>query len=147
MVVSPGAKRRMRIRTYSELIAFPTFDERYEYLRLGGSVGETSFGFDRYLNQMLYKSREWRITRNQIITRDDGRDLGIDDRIIGDRIVIHHMNPIAAQDIEDGNPDIFDPRFLICVSERTHQAIHYGDKSLLPRPLIERRPGDTCPWG
>ena len=136
----------MRVRTYSELLAFPTFEERYEYLRLGGSVGEASFGFDRYLNQMLYKSREWGMTRNHIITRDDGRDLGIDDRVVGDRIVIHHMNPITAQDIENGNPDIFDPRFLICVSERTHRAIHYGDKSLLPRPLIERRPGDTCPW-
>lgn len=133
-------------RTYNELIRLPTFDERYEYLRLGGSVGETSFGFDRYLNQMLYKSREWLSVRSKVIVRDDGRDLGIPDRYIGERMVVHHMNPISAEDIEEGNPDIFDPRFLICVSDNTHKAIHYGDSSLLPKPIVERRPWDTCPW-
>lgn len=136
----------MRTRTYEELLRFRSFEERYEYLKLIGVVGESSFGFDRYLNQNLYRSREWLSVRNQVIVRDDGRDLGIADRWIGDRIVVHHMNPISVEDIEDGNPDIFDPRFLICVSDRTHKAIHYGDAKLLLQPFVERRPGDTCPW-
>ena len=146
MVEIQEAVKVTKNRTYNELIRLPTFDERYEYLRLGGSVGETSFGFDRYLNQMLYRSKEWLSVRNQVIVRDDGRDLGIADRWIGDRIVVHHMNPISVEDIENGNPDIFDLRFLICVSDNTHKAIHYGDISLLPKPLVERYPGDTCPW-
>ena len=135
-----------KIRTYKELIRLPTFEERYEYLRIGGQVGDSSFGFDRYLNQALYRSREWLSIRNTIIVRDDGCDLGIADRSIGNRIVVHHMNPITVEDIEDHNPDVFDPRYLICVSDLTHRAIHFGDQSLLPKAPVERRPGDTCPW-
>lgn len=137
---------RTKIRTYQELIRLPTFEERYEYLRIGGNVGESSFGFDRYLNQALYKSREWLSVRDLVIVRDNGYDLGVDDRSIGNRIVVHHMNPITAEDIENGNPAVFDPRYLICTAGLTHRAIHFGDKSLLPKPPIERRHGDTCPW-
>ena len=136
----------MSIKTYSELKELKTFKERYDYLKLAGSVGEETFGSLRYLNQAFYTSYEWKRIRREIILRDCGCDLGVEGYELQKYVVIHHMNPITAQDIENGNPDIFDPRFLICVSERTHRAIHYGDKSLLPRPLIERRPGDTCPW-
>jgi hypothetical protein len=136
----------MKIRTYSELRRIPTFEERYQYLRLTGMVGETSFGFDRYLNQMLYRSKRWLRTRDEIIIRDRGCDLGVKDYEIYGKIIIHHMNPITVDDIVTESDEIFDPRFLICTSPNTHNAIHFGSESLLPQLPIERRPNDTCPW-
>lgn len=133
-------------RTFTELSKLKTFEERYRYLRLAGIVGEATFGYDRYLNQMLYTSDKWRKARQLVIIRDNGCDLGIEDYQINDKVIIHHMNPITIEDIENGNPDIFNPEYLICVSDRTHKAIHYGDENLLPKKPIERRPGDTCPW-
>lgn len=136
----------MRIRTYSELRRLKTFEERFEYLKLSGIVGGTTFGSDRYLNQMLYTSQRWRKIRRQVIIRDNGCDLGIEGYEISDRIIIHHLNPISVDDILNENDDIFDLRFLVCTSERTHNAIHFGDSSLLPKGPIERKPNDTCPW-
>lgn len=136
----------MKIKTYSELITLPTFEERFRYLQLDGTVGKSTFGFDRYLNQKFYTSKEWKKIRNEIILRDNGLDLGIEDHPIVGKIYIHHMNPIMAKDIVDQTRYLLDPEFLICVSHITHNAIHYGDENLLPRPLIERRPNDTCPW-
>ena len=136
----------MAQRCYRELRRLPTFKERYDYLRIGGLVGESTFGFERYLNQMLYSSAQWRKVRDQVIIRDNGCDLGIEDFQIHDRIVIHHMNPITVEQIEESASEIFDPEFLICCSYQTHNAIHYGDQSLLPQLPIERRPGDTCLW-
>lgn len=137
---------RMIIRTYSELILLPTFEERYRYLRLGGSVGEATFGYDRYLNQTFYKSDEWLSVRDEVIERDRGCDLGILDREIYDRILVHHMNPITAADIINRNPRILDPEYLITVSHMTHEAITYGDESLLITAPVERSRNDTCPW-
>lgn len=134
------------IRTYSELSRLHTIEDRYKYLRLGGQVGETSFGFDRFLNQAFYKSREWLSARDKVLVRDNGYDLGIREYPIGGMIFVHHMNPITVNDIEDGNPEIFDPRYLVCCSKLTHDAIHFGDASLLPKPPIERQQWDTCPW-
>lgn len=134
------------IRTYSELSALQTFIDRYNYLRLGGIVGDVSFGFDRYLNQTLYRSKEWKNVRDKVIVRDGGFDMGMEGWPVGDKILIHHMNPITEEDIVKRNPVIFDPEYLICVSHMTHNAIHYGDSGLLPKPPIERRPNDTCPW-
>ena len=134
------------IRTYSELRTYKTFIDRYNYLKLRGSVGIETFGFDRYLNQVLYRSRRWRRTRDGIILRDNGCDLGIEGYDIYDKIIIHHMNPLTIEDIEDDVDEIYDPEFLISVSFNTHQAIHYGDESLLPKEPIERKPYDTCPW-
>lgn len=134
------------IRTYSELSRIKGFIERFEYLKLSGVVGESTFGFDRYLNQSLYRSTEWRRARDSVLIRDDGLDMGVEGYPAGDRMVIHHMNPLSARDIEDGNPDIFRVEYLVCVSFSTHNAIHYGDASLLPKPPVERTPGDTCPW-
>lgn len=134
------------IRTYSELITFPTMKERFRYLKIGGSIGEITFGFDRYLNQALYTSKEWRELRHHIIKRDEGNDMALDGWSIGDRIVIHHINPLTIDDVDSRNPDIFNPEYLVCVSLNTHNAIHFGDESLLPKPLVERRPWDTCPW-
>ena len=136
----------MAIRRYSELERLKTFEERYEYLRIGGHVGEAVFSFDRYLNQALYTSQRWRLLRNEIIIRDNGCDLGIEGYDIYDKIIIHHMNPITREQIRDPDDSIFDPEYLICVSNQTHQAIHYGDASLLPRGPVVRRPNDTCPW-
>jgi hypothetical protein len=136
----------MKIRTYSELRRIPTFEERYQYLRLTGMVGETTFGFDRYLNQILYTSSRWRRTRDNIIIRDDGCDLGMRDYEINGIIYIHHMNPLTIEDVGFDRPIIYDPRFLICTSFNTHNAIHFGSESLLPQLPIERRPNDTCPW-
>ena len=135
------------IRTYSELIRMPTFRERFEYLRLGAKIGEATFGFDRWINQGFYRSREWKKIRDQVIMRDNGCDLAIEDRVIYDRIEIHHINPINVEDIEDGNEILLDLENLVCCSPMTHKAIHYGDASLLTRsePNI-RRPNDTCPW-
>ena len=134
-------------RSYRELVRLPTFQERYEYLRLSGIVGQATFGSDRYLNQALYTSPEWKSFRNRIIIRDNGCDLGIEGRdVLGDRIIIHHINPLTVEDVEKRSPVIFDPDNVICVSHNTHQAIHYGDRSLLPKDPVERTPNDTCPW-
>lgn len=133
-------------RSYKELLQLETFEERYEYLKLNGVVAEDTFGSKRYLNQMLYTSPEWRSIRDTIIVRDSGCDLGIIDRPIYDKIYIHHINPITIDDILDGNPIVFDPNNLICVSHITHEAIHYGDSNLLPKDYVERTPNDTCLW-
>lgn len=134
------------IRRYSDLKRLESFKERYYYLKLNGVVGESTFGFDRYINQSLYKSSKWRRTRSQIIIRDNGCDLGVDGRDIGDHIIIHHMNPITLEDIEEERDSVFDPEYLICCSSRTHKAIHFGDENLLPKDYVERRPNDTCLW-
>lgn len=134
------------IRTYSELILLPTFEERFEYLKLGGKIGEETFGFDRYLNQMFYRSEEWKQLRHEIIARDLGCDLGIQGEDIFDRIIIHHMNPITKQDILQRTDLLLNPEYLITTRKRTHDAIHYGDSRFLGQAIIERRPGDTCPW-
>ena len=134
------------MRNYRELSRLKTFDERFEYLKIGGLVGESTFGFERYLNQTLYNSSKWRRLRNQIIIRDNGCDLGVEGYEIQGMIVVHHMNPISVDDLKDFSDDIFNPEYLICVSFTTHNAIHYGDKSLIPQEPVERRPGDTCPW-
>lgn len=136
----------MRIRSYSELKSLKTLKERFDYLKIGGEVGRDTFGFDRYLNQMLYTSPEWRRARREVIIRDDGCDLGIPGYEIQNRLIVHHMNPITVRAIEERDPDIFNPEFLICTAFMTHQGIHYGDESLLPRDPIERFPGDTKLW-
>lgn len=134
------------IRRYSELIRYDSFIDRYHYLKLTGQVGIETFGLDRYLNQMLYRSTRWRRARDQVIIRDNGCDLGLKNYDIFDRIIVHHMNPLTLEDIEDDVDEIYDPEFLISCSFMTHNAIHYGDESLLPQLPVERRPGDTCPW-
>lgn len=137
----------MIIRTYSELMSLPTFEERYRYLKLNGKVGEATFGFDRYLNQQFYKTDEWRALRDEIIIRDNGCDLGIEDREIkGQRILVHHMNPIAVEDILNQSEFLLNPEYLICVTKNTHDAIHYGDEGLLLTVPLERTLNDTCPW-
>lgn len=136
----------MKIRTYSEMIKLSTFEERYEYLKLSGRVGEDTFGFDRYLNQIFYKSKEWLRIRDYVITRDNGCDLGMKDREIYGKILIHHMNPIRKEDILERSEFLLDPNYLICTMKRTHDAIHYGDSSSLSTDYVERRPNDTCPW-
>ena len=134
------------IRTYSELIQLPTFKERFDYLRLDGVVGKDTFGFDRYLNQQFYRSSEWKRIRNQVIVRDNGCDLGIDEYEIHGRILIHHMNPISIEDLQHVSDLLMNPEYLICVSHRTHNAIHYGDENLIVSAPIERSQNDTCPW-
>ena len=135
------------IRTYSELNKIQDFKERYRYLKLGNKVGESTFGFDRYLNQKFYVSDEWRSIRDQIIIRDNGCDLGIDGRDIFGAIIVHHMNPISKYDLIHQTDYLINPEYLICVSFNTHNAIHYGDESLLfDDVLVERRKNDTCPW-
>ncbi len=134
------------IRCYSELIELPTFEDRYFYLKLDGRVGEETFGFDRYLNQIFYKSDEWLSVRDRIIVRDLGCDLGIKDREIHGRIMVHHMNPITKEDILDRSDFLLNPEYLITTVKRTHDAIHYGDDSLIIPTNIERRKNDTCPW-
>ena len=136
----------MTDRTYSELIQIPTFLERFRYLKLGGRVGEETFGYDRYLNQGFYHSSEWRQIRDYIITRDLGRDLGVDGYDIHGKIYIHHMNPIIVKDIIHASDYLTDPEYLICTTQNTHNAIHYGDESLLVSEPVERTPFDTCPW-
>lgn len=139
----------MIIRTYSELILLSTFEERYQYLRLEGRVGEETFGFDRFVNQYLYqRSRQWKSVRDYVITRDMACDLAIADREIpeGVKILIHHMNPLTLRDIETESEFVFDPEYLICTTFNTHNAIHYGDESLLITDPIERTRNDTCPW-
>ena len=138
---------KKNIRTYSELSKLKTFRERYEYLKLDGTVGEETFGFDRYINQMFYKSEEWKRIRNYVITRDNGCDLGIPDRKIVDSVIlVHHMNPITKEDIINKNEILLDPEYLITTIKPTHDAIHYGDESLLAEDLVIRSKNDTCPW-
>lgn len=134
------------IKTYSELITIPTFEERFEYLKLDGRVGAETFGFDRYLNQAFYKSDEWLSIRDYVITRDNGCDLGVEGYKIHGKIMIHHMNPITKDDIIQISRILLDPENLITTVKRTHDAIHYGDSNLLMRAPIERRKNDTCPW-
>ena len=134
------------IRTYSQLKQLQTFEERYDYLKLGGIVGEDTFGFDRYLNQNFYRSREWKRVRDEVIMRDNGCDLGIDGYEIRGKILIHHMNPITSEDIHRVSDYLLNPEYLICVAHRTHNAIHYGDESLIVTSPIERTQNDTCPW-
>lgn len=136
----------MIIKTYSELSKLETFEDRYRYLKLDGIVGEESFGFDRYLNQILYTSDEWKSCRRKIIIRDNGRDLGCEGFDIYGKILIHHINPLTVDDILTRNQKVFDPKNLIATSHNTHLAIHYGDESLLIMEPIERRKNDTCPW-
>lgn len=134
------------IRTYSYIQRLNTFEERFDYLMLRGVVGDSTFGFDRYLNQNFYTSSEWKRARQQVIARDLGCDLGIEGYEIHDRVYIHHMNPLTVADVESGDPSILDLEFLITVTHRTHNAIHYGDASLLPKPFVPRRAGDTNLW-
>jgi hypothetical protein len=136
----------MLIRSYSELCRLETFEERFDYLQLRGAVGGATFGFDRYINQRFYRSREWRQIRQHVIARDEGLDLGVSGFEIFDRIVIHHMNPMTVDDIESGGEGTLDPEFLITTTHNTHNAIHYGDRDLLPKPIIVRGPGDTKLW-
>lgn len=138
--------KTMTIRTYSELIAFPTFEDRYEYLRLRGQVGKETFGFDRYLNQMFYNTSEWKSLRDHIIIRDKGCDLAVDGREIYGRVLIHHLNPITIKDIVNRSEYLLNPEYLICTTKTTHDAIHYGDKNLLMTEPIARTKYDTCPW-
>lgn len=134
------------IKKYSDLRRIETLEERFRYLKLQGQVGSTTFGFDRYLNQRFYTSHEWRQVRSHVIVRDSGCDLGVDGHEIHDRIYIHHMNPMTVSDLTEFNNEILEPEYLISVSLRTHNAIHYGDESQLPKPLVERRRGDTKLW-
>ena len=135
------------IRTYSELITLPTFEERYEYLRLDGTVCEETFGFDRYLNQEFYqRSQEWRRIRDYVIIRDQGCDLGIEDREIQGKILVHHMNPITKDDLLKRSKFLLDPEYLICTLKSTHDAIHYGNENLLMKGPVQRTLYDTCPW-
>lgn len=135
-----------KIRTYTELCTFKTFKERYDYLRLDGIVGESTFGFDRYLNQVFYRSQKWRSIRDKVIIRDEGCDLGVETYDIYGKIIIHHMNPITIDDIENESDYLLNPEFLICTTHNTHNAIHYGDERLLTTGPIIRTKNDTCPW-
>ena len=139
-------KTMTTIRTYSELCQLSTFEDRFDYLRLNGSVGKDTFGFDRYLNQQFYRSREWKRIRDLVILRDNGCDLGVEGYEIRGRILIHHMNPISIEDLQHMSDFLMNPEYLICVSHRTHNAIHYGDESLIVSAPIERSQNDTCPW-
>jgi hypothetical protein len=144
--VAEEVQIKMITRCYKELKRLTTFNDRYRYLKLSGVVGETTFGFDRYLNQLLYTSRRWKKIRDDIIIRDSACDLGMDGFEINDVILVHHINPITVEDIELERNIVYDPEFLICTSKLTHNAIHFGDESLLPKLPVQRRPNDTCPW-
>lgn len=136
----------MTIRTYTELSRLHTFEDRFDYLFLRGRVGESTFGFDRYINQEFYRSVQWKQVRDRVIVRDNGCDLGMEGYEIYDKIIIHHMNPMQAEDIIHADDAILDPEYLVAVTHRTHQAIHYGDRSMIRQPLVPRRPGDTNLW-
>lgn len=138
--------KKMIIRAYSELITLPTFEDRYRYLQLNGAVGKDTFGFDRYINQQFYRSKEWQRIRDEVIIRDNACDLGMEGYEIHGRIYVHHMNPIMVRDIQSNSDYLMNPEFLICTTHRTHNAIHYGDENLLARAPIERTKNDTCPW-
>jgi hypothetical protein len=140
------AMRDSTIRTYSKLITYSTFEDRFHYLSLKGQVGEETYGFDRWVNQKFYKSREWKQIRDYVIVRDSGCDLGILGREIPDRIIVHHINPILVYDIQYATEYLLNPEYLICVSNNTHQAIHYGDENLLITMPAPRAANDTCPW-
>jgi len=133
-------------KTYTELIQLKTFKERYDYLRLGGAVGRDTFGYDRYLNQRFYQSPEWKQIRRDVIIRDEGRDLAMEGYELHGGIYVHHMNPVTIEDLAHSAEWILDPEYLVCVSKQTHDAIHYGDASLLPQLPKERTPNDMCPW-
>ena len=134
------------IRTYSEIITLKTYEERFDYLKIGGQVGRETFGYDRYLNQILYNTKQWKKFRREIIIRDNACDLACEGYEINYRILVHHINPITVEDIINRNPMIFDPENAITTTHRTHNAIHYGDKNLLMSQPVERTPNDTCPW-
>jgi len=136
----------MRVKLYSEMIRINSFEDRFEYLKLGGVVGQATFGFDRYVNQSFYKSFEWRNVRDHVILRDNGCDLGFPGYEIHTEILVHHMNPVSIDDIVSHAEWILDPEYLITTTQTTHNAIHYGDRSLLVQPLVERKPGDTRLW-
>ena len=137
----------MNGKRYSEMIIMSEFDDRFRYAKLDGQVGRDTFGFDRYLNQQFYRSKEWKRLRDQIIIRDNGCDLGVPGHEISGKIYIHHLNPLSPEDITKSTEKLFDPDNLVCVSAETHNAIHYGDKSILEKnKIVERSPGDTCPW-
>lgn len=138
---------KTKIRTYSELSSLLTFEERFDYLNLNGIVGIDTFGFDRHMNQDFYKSKEWKRVRDIVILRDSGCDLGVLDRPIYDRVMIHHMNPITVNDIVEATEFLLNPEYLICVSSITHNALHYGDKSFMEKEKVPSRfMNDTCPW-
>lgn len=134
------------IRTYTDLASLDTLEERFAYLRLGGVIGAETFGYDRWMSQKFYKSREWRQARTEVIARDLGHDLAHPDWFIRGNVLIHHMNPLTPHDIIEGTDNLIDPEYLVTVSHQTHNAIHYGDESLLPRVFVERQPGDTRFW-
>lgn len=131
---------------FSDMLRLSTFEERYEYLKLSGFVGELTFGSKRYLNQVFYRSPQWKWVRNQIIIRDNGCDLAVQDRVIQGKVLIHHLNPITDEDIKNNSYSLIDPDNLVCVSHNTHEAIHYGSKDLLIPDILERKSNDTCPW-
>lgn len=134
------------IRTYKELCKLKTFEERYEYLRIKSIVGDKTFGYDRYLNQLLYSNPRWKKTRYEVIVRDDGCDLGMEGYRINTKILVHHMNPITIEDVEQDRDHVYDPEYLICTAFGTHNAIHFGNTASLPRVPKERSKNDTCPW-
>lgn len=135
------------IKTYSELVKLNSFEERYKYLKLEGKVGEDTFGFDRYLNQIFYKTNEWKSVRDYVISRDNGCDLGMSDREIKfGKILVHHMNPITKEDILNRSDILLNPEYLITTTKNTHDAIHYGSDDLLYQDTVERYKNDTCPW-
>lgn len=136
-----------KLKSYSELKELKTYEQRFKYLQIGGRIGIETFGYDRYLNQMFYNLPNWKKVRDQVIIRDNGCDLGLEGYSISGKVIIHHINPITIDDVLEGNPEIFDPEYLVCVSHATHNAIHYGDETY-PRKfeVIERRPNDTVPW-
>jgi hypothetical protein len=136
----------MRIRTYSEMCRYETLEERFEYLNLAGEVGSETFGFDRWINQHFYRSSEWRQVREFVIVRDNGCDLAVPGYEIYDRPLVHHINPMTPEDLIRNQAWVLDPEYLVTTTRRTHNAIHYGDASLIPKPLVERRPGDTKLW-
>lgn len=136
----------MQMRTYSELMSISSYIERFRYLKLGGRVGESTFGYDRWLNQTFYRSPEWKAAKRAVILRDNGLDLGHPDYEIFGKILVHHMNPISKEDIVNRSKILLDPEYLISTAALTHEAIHYGDESLLITDPVERKPYDTCPW-
>ena len=136
----------MTIKTYRDLSRLKSFDDRFKFLKLTGVVGEATFGYDRILNQLLYRSSRWRKSRDKVIIRDNGCDLGVDGFEIHDKIIVHHINPITIEDIEEDVDELYDPEFLISTAFNTHNAIHFGDESLLPKKHVERFRNDTCPW-
>lgn len=136
----------MRTRTYSDMLLYETFEERFEYLKLSGEVGAQTFGFDRWMNQTFYRSREWRDARDFVIVRDNGCDLGVVGYEVGNDALVHHLNPMTPEDLIQKQEWVLDPEYLVLTTKRTHNAIHYGDASLIRKPLVERRPGDTKVW-